>query len=453
LVGDPLDRDADFYRLTQNSDRWWDASDSASISSKSFNRYAEWLRLWNVKAQKRWVLWQIPLGNSSSKNVYNNGGASEGYKDNRAEYFFGAGTAHIEKFANSGVVALLFGAGAGGQSTYTNDQYADGQLFMKSRAGAIVNAGGVALTTGGTGTPTCSPVTGSGAGLSGDYFSGTTLTTKVLSRTDANVDFQWGTASPAAGIPGDSFSVRWTGQVSPRFSGPTTFYTSSDDGVRLWVNGQQLVNNWTDHGTTENSGTISLVAGQKYDLKLEYYDATGGATARLLWSSSCEPKAAVPKSQLYPAAIAAGDTAAYNFESGTQGWAASGTGVANVARSVDRAFAGSGSLKVTLGSASADGYAKLSNPSVPAGATVTFHVWIPTGSSLSAVQPYVLQGAAGGWAWTGSWRTASSLQSGSWNTITVAVPSNAAALAELGVMFTTSGSGAGAAAYVDSVSY
>ncbi|HEX2877141.1 MAG TPA: PA14 domain-containing protein [Polyangiaceae bacterium] len=297
LVGDPLDRDADFYRLTQNSNRWWDASDTASISSRSFNRYAEWLRLWNVKAQKRWVLWQIPLGNSNSKNVYNNGGAAEGYKDNRPEYFFGSGTAHIEKFAETGVIALLFGAGAGGQSTYTNDPYTDGQLFMKSRAGAIVNAGGVPLAT--SSTPACSAVAGAGTGLNGDYFSDTTLITKVLTRNDATVDFQWGTAAPAPGVAADRFSVRWTGKVSPRYSGSTTFFTSSDDGVRLWVNGQQLINNWTNHAPTENSGSLSLTAGQKYDIKLEYYEQTGGATARLFWSSSCEPKAAIPSSQLY----------------------------------------------------------------------------------------------------------------------------------------------------------
>lgn len=450
LVGDPLDRDADFYRLTQNSDRWWDASDAAPIASKSFNRYAEWLRLWNVKAQKRWVLWQIPLGNSSSKNVYNNGGPGEGYKDNRPEYFFGSGTAHIEKFADSGVIALLFGAGAGGQSNYTNDQYADGQLFMKSRAGAIVNAGGVPLTGS---TPTCAATAGNGTGLTGDYFSGTSLTTKVLTRTDAAVDFQWGTAAPASVVPSDNFSVRWTGQVSPRYSGTTTFYTSSDDGVRLWVNGQQLINNWTNHGTTENSGSITLSAGQKYDVKLEYYDATGGATMRLSWSSSCEPKAAVPAAQLYPAALTSGDMAAYNFESSAQAWASAGSAISSVARSTDRAFAGAASLKVTFGSTSGDAYAKVLNPMVPAGATVTFHVWIPAGTGLSAVQPYVLQGAAGSWAWTGNWRTASTLQAGAWNTITVVVPSNAAALAELGVMFTSSASASGSAAYVDSVSF
>ncbi|HMJ11319.1 MAG TPA: hypothetical protein VK524_07910, partial [Polyangiaceae bacterium] len=142
LVGDPLDRDADYYRLVQGQDRWWNASDSASTNSKSFNRYAEWLKLWNQKAKKRWVLWQIPLGNSNHLNVYNNGGARQGYKDNRAEYFFGNGTAHMVKFADAGVISLLFGAGAGGQASYGNDIFTDGRSFMQSRAGAILNAGG-----------------------------------------------------------------------------------------------------------------------------------------------------------------------------------------------------------------------------------------------------------------------------------------------------------------------
>jgi hypothetical protein len=453
LVGDPLDRDADFYRLTQGQDRWWNASDSASISSRSFNRYAEWLRLWNVKASKRWVLWQIPLGNSNHKNVYNNGGASEGYKDNRPEYFFGSGTAHIEKFADTGVIALLFGAGAGGQASYGNDQYTDGQLFMKSRAGAILNAGGVPLATGGgTTPPTCSPTSGTGTGLSADYFSGTTLTTKLLTRTDANVDFNWGSTSPASGVPADNFSVRWTGQVSPRYSGSTTFYTVSDDGIRLWVNGQLLIDNWTNHGPTENSGALSLNAGQRYDLKLEYYEATGGATARLLWSSSCETKGAIPTSQLYPAAAPPGDPAQYNFESSAQAWTSTGAAIASVARSTDRAFAGVASLKVAFGASSGDGFAKVLNPPVPAGRTVTFRIWIPSGTTLTAVQPYVLQGAAGGWAWTGTWRAASSLQAGSFNTLTVQVPANAAALAELGVVFTLSGASS-SSAYIDSIAY
>jgi len=148
LVGDPLDRDSDFYRLTRQEDRWWDASDGAPIASKSFNRYAEWLHLWNQTARKRWVLWQIPLGNSNHLNVNNTGQPRGGYQDNRPEYFFGSGSdTHLRKFADAGVISLLFGAGAEFQSMYQNDTYSDGQLFMKSRAGAFLNGGGLPIST------------------------------------------------------------------------------------------------------------------------------------------------------------------------------------------------------------------------------------------------------------------------------------------------------------------
>jgi hypothetical protein len=66
------------------------------------------------------------------------------------------------------------------------------------------------------------------------------------------------------------------------------------------VNGQQLVNNWTLHSTAENSGTISLVAGQKYSIKIEYFENTGRAVARLLWSGPGLAKAVVPQARLYP---------------------------------------------------------------------------------------------------------------------------------------------------------
>ena len=50
--------------------------------------------------------------------------------------------------------------------------------------------------------------------------------------------------------------------------------------MRLWVNGQLIVNNWTDHAPTENSGTIALTAGQRYDIRMEFYENGGGATAQ-----------------------------------------------------------------------------------------------------------------------------------------------------------------------------
>jgi hypothetical protein len=84
---------------------------------------------------------------------------------------------------------------------------------------------------------------------------------------------------------------------------------------------------------------------------------------------------------------------------------------------------------------------------------VSYRVWFPAGSAVTAIQPYVLQGAAGGWAWTGNWRSTSALVAGQWNTIQVTVPSTAAVpLAELGVQITTGGTWTGAV-YVDSVTW
>jgi Mannanase, galactose-binding domain-like len=337
LVGDPLDRDSDYYRVVQgNPNRWWDASDGASISSRSFNRYAEWLRLWNQKAKRRWVLWQIPLGNSNHKNIWNNGGAREGYKDNRPEYFFGNGTAHAAKFADAGVISLLFGAGASGVSSYQNDTYTDGQLFMKSRAGAFLAAGGLPLAaTGGGGT-------GGSTGGTGGSTGGT---------------------------------------------GGSTGGTGGSTG-----------------GTGGSTG------------------GTGGAVG-------------------------------YDFEVSNQGWSASTAAIA-ATRSTDRAFTGSAALKAAFNNAPAGSpTVRVSNPTTPAGKVVSFRIWFPAGSALTAVQPYVLQGAAGGWLWTGSWRATSSLTAGQWNTIQVTVPANAAVpLAELGVQLTTGAAWTGSV-YVDAVTW
>ena len=89
-------------------------------------------------------------------------------------------------------------------------------------------------------------------------------------------ELHWGTAAPAAGVTADNFSVRWTGQVQAPVTGTYRFSTVSDDGIRLWVNGQQVINNWTDHASTTNtSAAISLTAGVKYTVTLEYYEKGG----------------------------------------------------------------------------------------------------------------------------------------------------------------------------------
>jgi hypothetical protein len=142
------------------------------------------------------------------------------------------------------------------------------------------------------------------SGLSAQYFNdpgtGTHFVTPVLTRVDSTVNFTWGTAAPASGVQADNFSVRWTGQVQAPVSGSYRFTTIADDGVRLWVNGQQVVNNWTDqNATTTTSSAVSLTAGVKYTITLEYYEHTGQATARLQWSYPGQSTQVIPQSRLF----------------------------------------------------------------------------------------------------------------------------------------------------------
>lgn len=117
-------------------------------------------------------------------------------------------------------------------------------------------------------------------GVQRAYFTGNTVT-----RVDGPLDFNWGTGAPASGIGTDDFSVAWDGYVTPSQSGSYTFRTNSDDGVRLYIDGALVIDNWTDHGpTNDDSAAIALTAGQRYTVRMEYYERGGGAVARLLWS-------------------------------------------------------------------------------------------------------------------------------------------------------------------------
>ncbi|HEV7301279.1 MAG TPA: glycosyl hydrolase family 28-related protein [Tepidisphaeraceae bacterium] len=102
-------------------------------------------------------------------------------------------------------------------------------------------------------------------------------------------DGAWGGGRPAAMATGDSdtWSARFTGEVETLHgtgSSTYTFRTYSDDGVRVWVDGQLVINAWNDHGPRYDSGSIALAAGRKYQLRVEYYDNTASGTLRLEWN-------------------------------------------------------------------------------------------------------------------------------------------------------------------------
>ena len=164
-----------------------------------------------------------------------------------------------------------------------------------------------------------------GTGLVGNYFANKGLTgSPALTRLDATIAFDWGAGSPASAISADLFSVRWSGKVLPRYSETYTFTTSSDDGVRLWVNGVMLVNNWGDHSLVDNSNLVALTAGVPVDLRMEYYDNSGYAVAKLRWQSASQAAEIVPARCLFPSAgllmvnVAAEDVAVAEAEAPAQ---------------------------------------------------------------------------------------------------------------------------------------
>jgi hypothetical protein len=116
----------------------------------------------------------------------------------------------------------------------------------------------------------------------GEYFANRWLSgPPVLVRDDPEINFDWGDGSPASQIPDDNFSVRWTRSL--RFdAGRYRFTTTTDDGVRLYLDGQLIIDEWQDQAATAYNAERDLGAGQ-HSLRMEYYENAGGAVARLSW--------------------------------------------------------------------------------------------------------------------------------------------------------------------------
>lgn len=150
---------------------------------------------------------------------------------------------------------------------------------------------------------------GTGTGLLGSYWTNLTATAftnasfsraPTLQRTDPTINFNWAATPPAPTIGLTNFVVRWTGTVQPEYGETYTFSTYAAGGARLFINGQLLINQWTNQPATTWSNSVRLVAQQLYNVELDYFNQTGGAAVQLYWSSPSTPNAIIPQSQLYP---------------------------------------------------------------------------------------------------------------------------------------------------------
>jgi uncharacterized repeat protein (TIGR03806 family) len=147
---------------------------------------------------------------------------------------------------------------------------------------------------------------GNGTGLTGNYYANHTAAdpfsgAPTLIRIDPTVDFTWDNTGPATGVGPTNYTVRWTGSVQPQFSESYTFYVTADDGVRLWVNGKEIIDAWVSQAPTTYQATLPLLAQQIYNVEMDYYyQNDGGAEAELAWSSPSTPQTIIPESQLLP---------------------------------------------------------------------------------------------------------------------------------------------------------
>lgn len=120
--------------------------------------------------------------------------------------------------------------------------------------------------------------TGGERGLKGEYFNNQDLNgTPAMARVDPHVHFDWGEGSFAAGEPADHFSVRWTGYFIPKVTADYQFFTSADDGVRLYVGDDRVIDDWQPHSQTLDSAIKRLKAGKIYKIRLEYFEDVGSA--------------------------------------------------------------------------------------------------------------------------------------------------------------------------------
>jgi len=170
-----------------------------------------------------------------------------------------------------------------------------------------------------------------GRGLKAEYFDNTDFTSLKQTRVDSTIDFSWA-GSPVAGVDAESFSVRWTGRIEAASSEEYTFYARTDEGVRVYIDGELIIDGWTNIESREESGSVTLQAGQKYDIKVEWFDVSGAAEVKLSWESASRSKEVIPTERLYPPEI----NLTYSYDA--VGNRLSESGVAINAATLNRAY-------------------------------------------------------------------------------------------------------------------
>lgn len=117
----------------------------------------------------------------------------------------------------------------------------------------------------------------------------------------------------------DDASIDFTGQIMPEYTEDYTFYMTGDNGFRVWIDDQLMIDHWeNDWDNEQTSDSIRLEAGKKYDIIVEYFEDYGGSNLYLRWSSDSVDKEIVPESAFYLPSNYSGPMNGKVLENGTE---------------------------------------------------------------------------------------------------------------------------------------
>ena len=137
-------------------------------------------------------------------------------------------------------------------------------------------------------------------GLLGTYYKDAEFGSPTVTRVDPLLDFYWSDRDPLPGFSRTNFSVRWSGQIKADHSEEYTFYVFANDRVRLWVDDKLVIDRMDQAWLAETRGSLPLVAGEKYDLRLQVQSRSTYPAAKLLWSSASIARTNIPATHLFP---------------------------------------------------------------------------------------------------------------------------------------------------------
>jgi hypothetical protein len=136
-------------------------------------------------------------------------------------------------------------------------------------------------------------------GLRAQYYKTQTLQGKAVDRVDAVPDFTWKAGNPPIPTSKDVYSARWTGKLTPPVSGRYTLHARYDDGIRVWLDGKPVIDDWNGrYVIVDRRAEVDLESGRAYDLKIEYFNGGDRGVMQLFWSAAGRAEEIVPESVL-----------------------------------------------------------------------------------------------------------------------------------------------------------